>query len=177
MTSTKRITVHVPREASVDIVAEICTSVQALYYLLAWQTYEKYQYENIIPLMRSLVDPEYPWMDSELFSEISHEVSGLDVVSFRLTSSFEVSLSGLGEPIEAVAEIADPLRRAERKEQLRHDRVMNLRREDVAAAESASAHTRVMTEQMALIQNAEAHGWISSDEAREAVRRLLSTLR
>jgi hypothetical protein len=53
-------------------------------------------------------------------------------------NSFELALTGLGEPIREVREALDPIDRGKRKEEKRHAEAMNRLKEQAAASQTAA---------------------------------------
>jgi hypothetical protein len=65
--------------------------------------------------------------------------SGLRIISIQQLGSFGVNAEGVGDAIEAMGQLIDPLSRKMRKEQLRHDAVMNRLEEQQEIIETQTA--------------------------------------
>ncbi|MDP9164819.1 MAG: hypothetical protein M3O32_01920 [Actinomycetota bacterium] len=87
--------------------------------------------------------------------------------------SADISFSGLGEAVDATAEICDPLRRRQRREQLRHDEARNREAEKGSALDNQLKSLSVVREQIAVINNLVNDGYIDRSEAEQAIRNLL----
>lgn len=90
------------------------------------------------------------------------------------TGSFDMSFSGVGDAIEAAAEVCDPLRRKERKARLQHMQAMN-RMEQVQASMGLDLKSLDLAQrQIDMIMGLIEQGIVEPPEGRQMIRKILA---
>lgn len=182
-TRYRTVTLHVPGVSSLNRVRNAVSIFELLYLSFVWTPGHLDRHGNrivnevdrfIITEMAHTKPKSSEWL--ELLHQSARWERGveLEVRFVEPAGSVNIGLSGVGDAIDAAAEVLDPLRRRERRERVRHESAINAHVERAAHLDNQSKVLEVTKNQIELIATLAAHGAISADEATLAMRNLVS---
>ncbi len=175
------ITIHLPGVISVARLSSTAQDFETIYNSFLWRPDSGWFAPNGPGRSDPYADLRYlanrdPMRARSVFRPATggFPIEGALIVTRVLpVGSADISFSGLGEAVDATAEICDPLRRRQRREQLRHDEARNREAEKGSALDNQLKSLSVVREQIAVINNLVNDGYIDRSEAEQAIRNLL----
>lgn len=163
---------HVPGTPYASRVTRIATAFETIYDAFVYLPMPIIP-RNDLPMWRIGASPADYLAAEAWASEEPGEGQELILPEVHESGSFDMSFWGIGDAIDATAEICDPARRRERKERLRHDQEMNQIAERQARLDTELKSLDLIERQIGLIQGMVEQGVVGAEAGNEMIRKLV----